>query len=47
MLKIFSRKVLALIKENKEGKWEDMVPSGVDKIIKDKCLFGYNCKVNQ
>ena len=47
VLKIFSRKVLALIKENKEGEWEDMVPSGVDKIIKDKCLFGYNCKINQ
>ena len=47
VLKIFSRKVLNLIKENKEGEWEDMVPSGVDKIIKEKCLFGYNCKINQ
>ena len=47
VLKIFSRKVLNLIKENKEGEWEDMVPNGVDKIIKEKCLFGYNCKINQ
>jgi len=46
VLKIFSREVLQLIKNNKEGKWEHMVPEGVDEIIKEKCLFGYNCKIN-
>ena len=35
-----------LIKDNKEGEWEDMVPEGVDEIIKEKCLFGYNCEIN-
>ena len=24
-----------------EGEWEKMVPDFVDRIIKEKCLFGY------
>ena len=46
VLKIFSRKVLQLIKNNKQGEWEHMVPEGVDEIIKEKWLFGYNCEIN-
>ena len=46
VLGIFSRKVLQLLKDNKQGEWEDMVPEGVDEIIKEKCLFGYNCEIN-
>ena len=41
-----SNKLKKLIKDNKEGEWEDMVPEGVDEIIKEKCLFGYNCEIN-
>lgn len=39
-LTIFSRDVLRMIRAGEEG-WEEMVPSYVDKIIKDKGLFGY------
>jgi hypothetical protein len=46
VLSIFSRKVLQLLHENKQGEWEHMVPEGVDEIIKEKCLFGYNCEIN-
>ncbi|MGY8987846.1 MAG: TonB-dependent receptor [Flavobacteriales bacterium] len=46
VLGIFSRKVLELLKNNKKGEWEHMVPEGVDEIIKEKCLFGYNCEIN-
>ena len=46
VLSIFSREVLRLIKDNKQGEWEHMVPEGVDEIIKEKCLFGYNCDIN-
>ena len=46
VLSIFSRKVLHLLHENKQGEWEHMVPEGVDEIIKEKCLFGYNCEIN-
>ena len=46
VLSIFSREVLRLIKDNKQGEWEHMVPEGVDEIIKAKCLFGYNCDIN-
>ena len=46
VLNIFSREVLRLIKDNKQGKWEHMVPEGVDEIIKARCLFGYKCEIN-
>ena len=41
ILSIFSREVLTMIEEGKDG-WEDMLPAGVAEIIKDKQLFG--CK---
>ncbi len=41
ILKIFSREVLQKIADGEEG-WEDMLPSGVAKIIKEKKLFSYN-----
>ena len=40
-LKIFSREVLKLI-NNGDPKWEDMLPKGVSKLIKEQKLFGYN-----
>lgn len=40
VLGIFSREALELIKSGDTG-WEDMVPDFVDRIIKEKCLFGY------
>ena len=39
-LKIFSREVLDLI-INGDDKWEDMLPKGVSKLIKEQKLFGY------
>lgn len=39
-LKIFSREVLKLI-NNGDPKWEDMLPKGVSKLIKEQKLFGY------
>ena len=39
-LKIFSREVLKLI-NNGDSKWEDMLPKGVSKLIKEQKLFGY------
>jgi hypothetical protein len=39
-LKIFSREVLTLI-NNCDPKWEEMLPNGVTKLIKDQKLFGY------
>jgi hypothetical protein len=39
LLNIFSREVLKKIRNCEEGTWEDQVPEGVAKIIKDKCLF--------
>lgn len=41
ILHIFSRKVLKMIKSNEEG-WEDMLPKGVSKMIKEKRLFGFS-----
>jgi len=41
ILEIFSRKAFKMIVGGKKG-WEDMLPEGVAKIIKDKRLFGYN-----
>ncbi|WP_108113924.1 nicotinate-nucleotide adenylyltransferase [Kordia periserrulae] len=40
ILHIFSRQVLKMIADNEEG-WEEMLPDGVAKIIKEKNLFGY------
>ncbi|WP_250435811.1 TonB-dependent receptor [Hanstruepera flava] len=42
-LSIFSRTVLKMISEGEDG-WEPMLPEGVAKIIKDKCLFGYEAE---
>ena len=41
ILEIFSRKAFKMIVGGKKG-WEEMLPDGVPKIIKDKRLFGYN-----
>ncbi|NNK88756.1 MAG: TonB-dependent receptor [Flavobacteriaceae bacterium] len=38
-LNIFSRKVLKMITEGKEG-WDEMLPEGIAKIIKKQSLFG-------
>ena len=43
-LEVFSREVLKMIGECKPG-WENMLPTGVAKIIKKKKLFGYNPNV--
>lgn len=40
ILDIFSRKVLAMIANGKDG-WEPMLPEGVARLIKEKALFGY------
>lgn len=40
VLSIFSKKALDLIKSGETG-WESLVPDFVDRIIKEKCLFGY------
>lgn len=45
VLSIFSSDVLKKIKNCEEGTWENLVPKGVDKIIKEKSLFGCTCKV--
>ena len=39
-LKIFSREVLKLINSG-DPTWEDMLPKGVSKLIKEQKLFGY------
>ena len=39
-LKIFSREVLKLINSG-DSRWEDMLPKGVSKLIKEQKLFGY------
>ena len=41
ILEIFSRKAFKLIVNGEDG-WEEMLPEGVAKIIKDKRLFGYS-----
>jgi hypothetical protein len=41
ILEIFSRKVFNMIFKGEEG-WEEMLPDGVAKIIKDQRLFGYS-----
>ncbi|MEP2935551.1 MAG: TonB-dependent receptor [Gilvibacter sp.] len=40
ILGIFSREVLRKIEESEEG-WEEMLPKGIAKIIKDQGLFNY------
>ncbi|MFD2550807.1 TonB-dependent receptor [Bizionia sediminis] len=40
ILNVFSRDVLKKIANN-ENNWETMLPEGVSKLIKEKCLFGY------
>ena len=40
-LEVFSREVLKMISENKQG-WEAMLPTGVAEIIKTHQLFGYH-----
>jgi hypothetical protein len=42
-LTIFSRTVLKMISENKEG-WESMLPEGVAELIKEKSLFGFEAE---
>ena len=44
ILNIFSKEALRRIKSGDEG-WENMVPDFVDRVIKEKCLFGY-CGTN-
>ena len=43
ILTIFSRSVLKSITDGDEG-WEEMLPPGVSKIIKEKRLFGYEAE---
>ena len=40
VLSIFSTEAFKMIKSG-DGEWEKMVPDFVDRIIKEKCLFGY------
>lgn len=40
---IWSRVVLKMIQKGEKG-WEEMLPSCVAEIVKDKCLFGYPCE---
>jgi hypothetical protein len=44
-LHIQTDKVLQLIKEGAEG-WEEYVPAEVATMIKERCLFGFPCKIN-
>ncbi len=39
ILHIFSRSVLKMIKQGEEG-WEEMLPTGIPEVIKEKRLFG-------
>ncbi len=41
ILEIFSRRAFKMIVNGESG-WEEMLPEGVGKIIKDKRLFGYS-----
>jgi hypothetical protein len=40
ILEVFSREVLKMISQGKEG-WEEMLPKGVSEIIKEHRLFGF------
>ena len=39
-LYIYSKRVLEMIAQSEEG-WEQMVPTRVANLVKEKCLFGY------
>ena len=39
-LHIYSKRVLEMIASSEQG-WQDMVPSRVANLVKEKCLFGY------
>lgn len=41
ILNVFSREVLKMIENNDQG-WEEMLPNGVAKLIKEQSLFNYN-----
>ncbi len=43
VLNIFSRKVLKMIADGESG-WEEMLPDGVAKLIKEESLFGYEAE---
>ena len=45
VLGIFSKNILIKIKSCETGSWEASVPKGVADIIKEKSLFGMNCKI--
>ena len=45
ILGIFSKDILMKIKACETGSWEASVPKGVASMIKEKSLFGMNCKV--
>ena len=40
ILNVFSRTILAMIANGKEG-WDEMLPKGIAEIIKKQKLFGY------
>ena len=42
-LSVFSRKVLKMIVDNEDG-WEAMLPEGVDDLIKEESLFGWEAE---
>jgi hypothetical protein len=42
-MRIYSRDVLEMINLGKSG-WEDMLPEGVSRLIKDQSLFGYHAE---
>ena len=42
-MRIYSRDVLELINLGKTG-WEDMLPEGVSRLIKEQKLFGYHAE---
>ncbi len=44
LLEINADKVLLAIQNGETG-WEEFVPTNVEKLIKDNCLFGYPCMV--
>ncbi len=46
ILKILSREVHKMITKGKKG-WEEMLPEGIPKIIKDQQLFGYSKQKSQ
>lgn len=43
ILTVFSRRVLKMITGGEDG-WEEMLPKGVSKLIKEKHLFGHRSK---